>query len=47
MTRISNIKRPNSLRRPSTAIAFGMSAAMLAMPAHAQDADDEEEAEEV
>jgi len=42
MTRIGNIKRPSSLRRSGSALAFGVSAAMLAMPAMAQEQDEEE-----
>lgn len=45
MTRTTNIKRPASLRRTSSALALGMSAAMIALPAHAQDAEDEAEQE--
>jgi catecholate siderophore receptor len=42
----SGIVRPASLRRPATAMALGLSAALMASPAVAQDADSEE-AEEV
>ncbi|TIX51493.1 TonB-dependent receptor [Alteraurantiacibacter aquimixticola] len=47
MRRTTSIKRPASLRRSGSAIALGVSAAMLAMPAHAQDNSEEEEAGEV
>ena len=47
MTRITNIKKPLSLRRSGSALALGMSAAMLCVPAHAQDADEESESDEV
>jgi len=42
-----NIKKPASLRRSTSAAVLGVSAAMLSMPAHAQDTDEEDQAEEV
>lgn len=47
MQRTNNIKKPASLRRSSSAIAIGMSAAMFALPAHAQDEDQDDSTEEV
>ena len=42
VTRTTNIKKPRSLRRPTSALALGAAAAMLSLPVHAQeDAEDE------